>query len=68
MTAYNNKFLSAKRPTNTKDISSVAQPLIDSAIAAIPRVPIYEPMLASGELLLTSAGDCLMAKGGSYAT
>ena len=47
--------------------------LTDLAENGIPEPPpvvhkIYEPVAAAGSLLFTTAGDCMMAWGGNYAS
>ena len=31
-------------------------------------IPVYEPLMAQGEIVSTSDGDCIMQKGSLYAT
>lgn len=42
---------------------------VDSLYLVLPIAnKIYEPVMGSSELALTTSGDCLMAWGGSYAS
>lgn len=38
------------------------------SMAAAHPAKVYEPLMASGALVLTVAGDCITAWGGSYAS